>query len=191
MNPSHPNDNDPWSQPRAQQNPPYGEGGSGVEPTWYDPNPQGGGQGQSYPAQPQQPPQQQNYGGYGGASGYGDVGASEGTILLRPDQKPSFAWLVVVKGTRVGRMFQLNERGMRIGRDGRCEIMIEDPAVSSEHAKVYKEDGKFVVHDLASANKTFVNGKHIYHQVLEENDKVMVGNTVLIFKQIKEEDLNV
>ncbi len=140
-----------------------------IEPTWQDQGP--------------------NDHGYNRGGPY-DI-PDEGTVILRPNYKPSFAWLVVIKGARPGQIFPLNEKGLKIGRSGNCEIVLaQDNSVSLEHAKVYKEDEEFVVHDLASANGTFVNGKKAYHQALTENDRLIIGQTVLVFKQIKEADLD-
>ena len=116
---------------------------------------------------------------------------AEETILLNPKSKPTFAWLVIVKGDNLGQLFTLKKEGTIIGRSRRCNISLsKDGAVSTEHAKVYQEGSDFVIRDLASANGTWVNGKKVYHQGLKENDLITVGQTLLVFKQIAEEHLN-
>ncbi|MGB0387918.1 MAG: FHA domain-containing protein [Ardenticatenaceae bacterium] len=116
---------------------------------------------------------------------------ADATFILSPKHKPSFAWLVIVKGSRLGQLFEVKEAGSKIGRRGKCDILLsQDESVSSEHAKVYKEGDHFVVHDLASANGTFVNGQQVYHHPLKDNDSITIGRTVLVFKQLREVDLN-
>jgi len=45
-----------------------------------------------------------------------------------------------------------------IGRDSdRCQIVIPNSAVSREHAKIIRQNGKLVLHDLGSRNGTFIN----------------------------------
>lgn len=124
---------------------------------------------------------------------YGDDIPADSTVLLQPNYKPAFAWLVMVKGARPGQLFPLNDKkALRVGRRGDFEICLsDDKSVSNEHAKVYKEGKNFVIHDLASVNGTFVNGEKVYHQCLQENDAVLIGQTLLVFKQIREEDIDV
>ncbi len=46
-----------------------------------------------------------------------------------------------------------------IGQERKCEIMVEDPSVSAQHAALTVEgDGEFYIEDLGSANGTRVNG---------------------------------
>lgn len=123
---------------------------------------------------------------------YDDDMSADSTVLLQPNYKPSFAWLVMVKGARPGQLFPLSEKkALRVGRRGDFEICLsDDKSVSNEHAKVYREGENFVIHDLASANGTFVNGEKVYHRFLQENDAVLIGQTLLVFKHIREEDIN-
>ncbi len=116
---------------------------------------------------------------------------SEHTILLTQKSTPSFAWLVMIKGKQVGQLFPLERKGTVIGRNKKCQIALRlDKAASSEHAQIYEEDSNFVIHDLASSNKTWVNGQEVYHYILQENDVVTIGETRFVFKQIRDEILN-
>ena len=116
---------------------------------------------------------------------------SEHTILLTKKPAPSFTWLVMIKGEQVGQLFPLEKKGTTIGRNKRCHIVLRsDRAVSSEHAQISEEDSHFVIHDLASSNKTWVNGQEVYHHILKENDMITIGETLFVFKQIRDETLN-
>ena len=62
-------------------------------------------------------------------------------------------------------------------------LIIDDPKVSSMHAKFTMEGDNFVVWDFGSSNGTYVNGKKIREAtVLEENDLVKIGDTVFVVK---------
>ena len=114
---------------------------------------------------------------------------AEHTILLTPESRPSFAWLIVIEGEQPGQLFTLNKKGMVIGRNRTCQIALpKDNAASSQHAQVYVEGSDFVVHDLASSNKTWVNGQKVYHYALKENDVITIGKTRFVFKQIRNEE---
>ncbi|MDH3710732.1 MAG: FHA domain-containing protein [Cyclobacteriaceae bacterium] len=56
----------------------------------------------------------------------------------------------------------LKKGGMTIGRLTSCDLILNDPTVSREHAKLIVEDGGIWIEDLGSTNKTYLNG-----QVLE------------------------
>lgn len=52
-------------------------------------------------------------------------------------------------------------RPFTVGRDPGNDIILRDPKVSRHHAEIVFERGFFVLHDLASANGSYVNGKRI------------------------------
>jgi pSer/pThr/pTyr-binding forkhead associated (FHA) protein len=119
---------------------------------------------------------------------YRGAAPSTPTVVLRSGP-PSLAWLIVTSGPWAGRLFRLDPKGTMIGRDDRNEIILDDDAVSSMHAKVRAEgeqDGRpsFVVQDLASTNGTFVNGENIVKVGLNDGDRILIGETNLVFKQV-------
>jgi len=98
---------------------------------------------------------------------------------------PVTAWFVVQSGPRAGKQFGLSTGRNIIGRDGsRCDLILDDPSVSAQHAQVRYEHGQFVIYDLASTNGTFVNNRRIQRQPLMDNDVVRLGNTTLVFKVV-------
>ena len=112
----------------------------------------------------------------------------EETVVLRAGP-PSFAWLVAINGPWAGRLFRLNPKGTVLGRDARSEIILDDDAVSNLHAKVRAEGEeddhpKFYIQDLASTNGTLVNGEAITKCPLNDGDRIVVGQTTLVFKQV-------
>jgi pSer/pThr/pTyr-binding forkhead associated (FHA) protein len=93
-------------------------------------------------------------------------------------------WLVVERGPQEGREFRLSEV-TDIGRGGENDIVLDDPAVSRQHAKVRLEEGIFTIFDLGATNPTEVNGQEIGRHQLLDGDRVTIGKTVLVFKQIE------
>lgn len=93
-------------------------------------------------------------------------------------------WLVTMRGKRVGRDYRLSTTSY-IGRDPQqCDVVIEDESVSARHACIKLERKRFVLYDLASTNRTLINGRQIESQVLEDGDQVQVGHTRLVFKEV-------
>lgn len=68
-------------------------------------------------------------------------------------------------------------RPFTVGRDPGNDIILRDPKVSRHHAEIVFERGFFVLHDLASANGTYVNGKRIRVAPLTHGAKVRMGNS--------------
>ncbi len=74
------------------------------------------------------------------------------------------AALKVVDGARSGL-----KRGLRlplqdenlIGRSGNCAVALPDDTVSSRHAMLRRQDGRWWVEDLGSTNGTRVNGRPV------------------------------
>ena len=68
-------------------------------------------------------------------------------------------------------------RPFTVGRDPGNDIILRDPKVSRHHAEIVFERGFFVMHDLASANGTYVNGKRVRVAPLTHGAKLRMGNT--------------
>jgi len=105
-------------------------------------------------------------------------------------RSPHLAYVIIKSGVHVGKVFNLLEV-TRIGRDPNPtlnDFVIDDPAVSSQHAKIRKEGEQFVIYDLASTNHTYVNGEEILRQPLKTNDTIRMGNTEMVFLEVKDEN---
>src|SRR5581483_4580253 len=68
-------------------------------------------------------------------------------------------------------------RPFTIGRDPGNDIILRDPKVSRHHAEIVFERGFFVLHDLASANGTYINSKRVRVAPLTHGAKLRMGNT--------------
>ena len=68
-------------------------------------------------------------------------------------------------------------RPFTVGRDPGNDIILRDPKVSRHHAEIIFERGFFVVHDLSSANGTYINSKRVRVAPLTHAAKVRMGNT--------------
>jgi ABC transport system ATP-binding/permease protein len=69
-----------------------------------------------------------------------------------------------------------------LGRDASCDIVIEDLLVSRRHAELRRtSDGRYELEDLGSRNGTFINGRRVQRQVLDELDLVTIGLSSFLF----------
>lgn len=89
--------------------------------------------------------------------------------------------LWIREGSRKGRSYPI-KHGTVIGRK-EGDLLLDDPKVSSQHAKFTIENENFVIWDFGSANGTFVNDKKIREAtILEENDTIKIGDTLFVIK---------
>jgi len=72
--------------------------------------------------------------------------------------------LVVKQSGRTINEFQFGKGPIYIGRHANSQIFLPDRAASRQHAVIFStQDGKWMVEDLGSANKTYLN-KHAIHK---------------------------
>lgn len=82
---------------------------------------------------------------------------------------------------RILKEYAVGSSALTIGRLPSNAVVIDNPAVSGQHARVIVEGGQCVVEDLNSRNGTFVNEKPINKHILQEGDVVRVGKHTLTF----------
>lgn len=82
--------------------------------------------------------------------------------------------------------YPLLEDEYTIGRDPANKIPLRDGSVSSKHARVFRTSEGFVIEDLKSRNGTWLNGKRIEMQILQDGDEIRIGSTDLRFETLFE-----
>jgi sigma-B regulation protein RsbU (phosphoserine phosphatase) len=85
-----------------------------------------------------------------------------------------FPNLVLVQGEEQ-RPIVLKHSPFTVGRKVDKDLVIADPRVSRDHAKIISEDGVFFVVDEGSKHGTFVNGQRVQRQKLQRNDRLEFG----------------
>ncbi|MEO6292234.1 MAG: FHA domain-containing protein [Burkholderiaceae bacterium] len=78
----------------------------------------------------------------------------------------------------------LKER-MTLGRRPYNDIVVDNLAVSGEHAALQAIGNEYYVEDLNSTNGTFINGKKIKRQILHAGDSIEIGKyTIKYAKEV-------
>ncbi len=95
--------------------------------------------------------------------------------------------LVRVKGAELGRVSRLPPEQFRVGRSQDCELWLGDDGVSRKHARIFQEDGVYLIEDTESANGTFVQGLRVEHQVLRDGDVIQFGPTAVFRYTVTDE----
>ena len=79
----------------------------------------------------------------------------------------------------MAREVPLTKEYTSVGRRPYNDIVIDNLAVSGEHAVLHLQGGEVAIEDLGSTNGTYVNGKPVRRSPLRHGDTVQVGKYTL------------
>lgn len=71
-------------------------------------------------------------------------------------------------------------KDVSIGRSPDNGLVIDNPAVSYHHARVFSEEGRLMLEDFGSMNGTFVNGQRVKTVALKPGDSVAIGKHTIV-----------
>jgi hypothetical protein len=135
------------------------------------------------PAQPEEEPAHAAGGEpYAEASGRTMVYSTAGRVAEPLEERArsrSHTALLLIGGKRL----VVGSGGATMGRSRQCDVMVDDPNVSREHAEIRPRGGSWVLTDLNSTNGSRLNGRRLDHsEVLKPGDEIELGTTVLTFE---------
>jgi hypothetical protein len=94
--------------------------------------------------------------------------------------------LVALEGPHLGQQFILNRFPARIGRGQDAAVPLEaDLNISRKHAEIYEWNGTLRIRDLHSTHGTRINGSAVSDEALSPGDRISLGTTVLILREIQ------
>jgi len=99
--------------------------------------------------------------------------------------------LLVLSGLDMGNAVTVGERGVVIGRDEQCDLVLRDDGISRHHIEIrpYGTD-RVIARDLESTNGSFVRGMRIEVAELRNGEKLLLGRrTLLKFALLDDIDL--
>jgi FHA domain-containing protein len=82
-----------------------------------------------------------------------------------------------------GQRHEVDKVSTLIGRSKDCDIRLADPNVSRRHAEVRQEGTAYWILDLGSTNGVTVNGRRQQRAQLQNEDRITVGSTELVFRR--------
>ena len=62
-----------------------------------------------------------------------------------------------------------------IGRDEKCDLILPDPSISSQHARIHVQGDSLITEDLGSKNGIVVDNTKIKRTTMQ--NKIQIGNT--------------
>jgi len=100
---------------------------------------------------------------------------------MLPEQTQQGAYLVIQKGSLVGKRVELWKNCTTIGRRRDSDIFLEDIAVHRKQASIVYTSMGYVLRDDHGSGDSFVNGRPVTEQLLNSGDQLLFGNTQMIF----------
>ncbi|MBF0543106.1 MAG: FHA domain-containing protein [Candidatus Riflebacteria bacterium] len=112
------------------------------------------------------------------------IGMLVGVFLGLVENLSKEAWFIMKSGPLRGKQFVVYTNPMIIGSSPKSDIYIfKDPSVEPKHAEVFQVGTKLEIRDLKSPEGVFVNGSRVERKFLESGDIVVIGESVLEFRQ--------
>ncbi len=110
-----------------------------------------------------------------GEDGFKEIGKghdAEATMFMQADLAPRF---LVEKGGVVVSEHAIGEKPMTLGRMSTCNVKLDSPMVSRQHARIYLLEEDVFIEDLNSNNGTMVNGKRVSKAKIGPDDNIQIG----------------
>jgi len=76
--------------------------------------------------------------------------------------------------------FKIDKDEITIGRLKSCDIHINNPAVSKQHARIIKKQDNYLIEDLKSTNGIYLNTVRIISRYLKDGDIINIGIHTLV-----------
>lgn len=101
-----------------------------------------------------------------------------------PKEAGEYHRLVCLTGKAKGSAYFLLGKRVVLGRADSVDIKILDIKSSREHCEIIKVGKDFVLTDLGSQNGVIVNDLKVKQHVLNEGDKIIIGQTIYKFNRL-------
>ncbi len=95
----------------------------------------------------------------------------------RASRAPVACDLVILNGPRVGARYRMGA-SLSIGAAADNTVALSDTGVSTRHALIRAESGRFVLEDLKSQNGIWSHGRRVHVSTLEAGAQFQIGTTV-------------
>ncbi|HEY9523162.1 MAG TPA: FHA domain-containing protein [Thermopolyspora sp.] len=88
--------------------------------------------------------------------------------------------MIVTGGPLQGTVIELTEKPITIGRATDSTLVLSDDYASSRHARLFPQDGQWIVEDLGSTNGTYLDRSKVIRQTpVPLGVPIRIGKTVI------------
>ena len=93
----------------------------------------------------------------------------------------SSAQIHILRGADSGKRVKVSSFPITIGRDPKNSLQISDQEISRFHCRIKKRGRLFILEDLESKNGIYLNGDKVLNAIVQNQDKILIGTTELVF----------
>lgn len=113
------------------------------------------------------------------------IGVVTGLTTALVENVAKQGWLKVAQGLISGKQFIVYRNPTFIGSSPACEIyLFKDFKVGPRHAALHiVPGGGYVIEDLGTGSRTYLNGRPVRRARLRNNDRVQIGSTAFTFHE--------
>jgi serine protease Do len=107
-----------------------------------------------------------------------DVAPTAAALPGQPTKLESYGNIQATAGALAGKTFKITKEGLLIGRSPKCQVVLQDDTISSEHAWIVPTGNEVVVIDKGSSNGTYVNSvdsPRVSKIGLRNGDRIYLG----------------
>jgi serine phosphatase RsbU (regulator of sigma subunit) len=118
-----------------------------------------------------------------------DITIQDFTLIVAPDDATApgeerIHQLLVTEGAEQGRMIELAEPSITVGRAAPADVTLRDVEISRSHCRITQDAGVLMIADLNSTNGTYVDGRRITAPVkLTDGCMIRVGRHQLKYER--------
>ena len=113
----------------------------------------------------------------------------EATVVISSEGGPRVAHYIVTEATVLittgqdeGRSFKVGDQPLTIGSGDTCDILLPGAeSVAEEHLRIWRRDGRLMLHHLAPSEETIVAGKPVVWASLGDEEEAWIGPFLLRF----------
>ena len=98
--------------------------------------------------------------------------------------------LICVSGSLQGREFEQWGSHLVLGRSTGNDIVLSEETASKVHARIVCEDGVYYLEDLKSNNGTYLQGRPIEREKLQNGHVFRIGETAFRFETLPKTEAN-
>ena len=102
----------------------------------------------------------------------------------RQDSDPDQWELEFITGSAAGKTIRIPGPEVTLGRSTECDVVIEDPYVSRQHATLSVRDVDLVLTDLGSTAGSIVDGSSVVPSIIKSGSEVVLGETSMRFEKL-------
>src|ERR1700724_2839585 len=119
----------------------------------------------------------------------GKVRPPQGPPQGRPARPPragrgSPRVLMVTAGALKGTSLDLAQDQITLGRANDATLVLNDDYASSRHARIFPQDGQWIVEDLGSTNRTYLDRQKVARPMpVPVGVPIRIGKTVLVLRR--------